>query len=114
MVVGLSAAALQGAPVVTEDVDLWFENLNDPCFNRALKAVGAAYVPPFALNPLHRLADDRQPYACSLIKLRPVQPLEHSEHPLLCFRGQPDSVVFEPDAHERLIGIRPRFSSRLM
>jgi hypothetical protein len=30
MVVGLSAAALQGAPVVTEDVDLWFENLNDP------------------------------------------------------------------------------------
>jgi hypothetical protein len=51
MVVGLSAAALQGAPVVTEDVDLWFENLNDPCFNRALKAVGAAYVPPFGLNP---------------------------------------------------------------
>ena len=26
MVVGLSAAALQGAPVVTEDVDLWFDN----------------------------------------------------------------------------------------
>lgn len=30
MVVGLSAAALQGAPVVTQDVDLWFENLADP------------------------------------------------------------------------------------
>lgn len=30
MVVGLSAAALQGAPVVTEDVDLWFEDLSDP------------------------------------------------------------------------------------
>ena len=28
MVVGLSAAALQGAPVVTQDVDLWFEDLN--------------------------------------------------------------------------------------
>ena len=42
MVVGLSAATLQGAPVVTQDVDLWFENLGEPkseqaptvtCFN---------------------------------------------------------------------------------
>jgi hypothetical protein len=51
MIVGLSAAALQGAPVVTEDVDLWFENLNDPELTRALREVGAAYVPPFSLNP---------------------------------------------------------------
>jgi len=51
MVVGLSAAALQGAPVVTEDVDLWFENLGDPELVRALQEVGAAYVPPFGLNP---------------------------------------------------------------
>jgi hypothetical protein len=29
MMVGLAAAALQGAPVVTEDVDLWFEDLHD-------------------------------------------------------------------------------------
>lgn len=50
MVVGLSAAALQGAPVVTEDVDLWFENLNDLKLTRALKAVGAGYVPPFGFN----------------------------------------------------------------
>lgn len=51
MVVGLSAAALQGAPVVTEDVDLWFENLNDPRLIPALNAVGAAYIPPFGFNP---------------------------------------------------------------
>jgi hypothetical protein len=51
MVVGLSAAALQGAPVVTEDVDLWFENLNDTELGQALREVGAAYVPPFELNP---------------------------------------------------------------
>jgi hypothetical protein len=51
MVVGLSAAALQGAPVVTEDVDLWFEDLNSPQLTSALKAVGAAYVPPFGNNP---------------------------------------------------------------
>lgn len=51
MVVGLSAAALQGAPVVTEDVDLWFEDLSDPKLTRALREVGAAYVPPVGLNP---------------------------------------------------------------
>src|SRR6185295_20392683 len=51
MLVELSAAALQGAPVVTEDVDLWFEDLSDPKLSRALRAVGAAYVPPFDLNP---------------------------------------------------------------
>jgi hypothetical protein len=50
LVVGLSAAALQGAPVVTEDVDLWFEDLHDPKLLRALRDVGAAYVPPFGNN----------------------------------------------------------------
>ena len=30
MVVGLSAATFQGAPVVTQDVDLGFENLDEP------------------------------------------------------------------------------------
>ena len=51
MIVGLSAAALQGAPVVTEDVDLWFEDLSDPKLSLALRAVGAAYLPPFNFNP---------------------------------------------------------------
>ena len=51
MVVGLSAATLQGAPVVTQDVDLWFENLGEMNISRALQEVGAAYVPPSAINP---------------------------------------------------------------
>lgn len=51
IVVGLSAAALQGAPVVTQDVDLWFENLNDPRIREALREVDAAYVAPSHLNP---------------------------------------------------------------
>ena len=51
MIVGLSAAALQGAPVVTQDVDLWFRDLNDPGIRKALKAVGGAYVPSIGLNP---------------------------------------------------------------
>jgi hypothetical protein len=51
MVVGLSAATLQGAPVVTQDVDLWFEKLGDPKMSTALQEVGAAYVPPSINNP---------------------------------------------------------------
>lgn len=51
MVVGLSAAALQGAPVVTQDVDLWFRDLADPGIQRALRKVKGAYVPPIAQNP---------------------------------------------------------------
>jgi len=51
MVVGLSAAALQGAPVVTQDIDLWFEDLADPKLKKALKKVGGIYVPPFGLHP---------------------------------------------------------------
>ena len=51
IVVGLSAAALQGAPVVTQDVDLWFEDLSDPLIRAALQEVGAAYVSPSNLNP---------------------------------------------------------------
>jgi len=51
MVVGLSAATLQGAPVVTQDVDLWFEHLGEPKMSQALQEIGAAYVPPSHLNP---------------------------------------------------------------
>lgn len=51
MVVGLSAATLQGAPVVTQDVDLWFEDCGDPKVSQALQTVDAAYVPPSPMNP---------------------------------------------------------------
>jgi len=51
MIVGLSAAALQGAPVVTQDIDLWFKDLSDPGIKKALKKVGGALVPSIGLNP---------------------------------------------------------------
>jgi len=51
MVVGLSAAVLQGAPVVTQDVDLWFKDLSNPQFQDALRSVKGIYVPPFGANP---------------------------------------------------------------
>ncbi len=50
MVVGLSAAVLHGAPVVTQDIDLWFKDLSDPRLMRALLSVGAGYAPPFGYN----------------------------------------------------------------
>ncbi len=51
MIVGLSAAALQGAPVVTQDVDLWFKDLEHPGIKKALKKVGGTFVQPAGLNP---------------------------------------------------------------
>ena len=40
MVVGIPAASLQGASVVTRDVDLWFEHLGEPIISLALREVG--------------------------------------------------------------------------
>ena len=50
MIVGLSAAALQGAPVITQDIDLWFENMNSTGLRKALKAVDGVFVPSFGFN----------------------------------------------------------------
>ncbi len=51
MIVGLSAAALQGAPVGTQDIDLWFRTLPDPGITQALKKFDGSYIPPVAGNP---------------------------------------------------------------
>ena len=51
MVVGLSAAALQGTPVVTREVDLWFRDVTDPGVAMALEKVRGSYHPPTADHP---------------------------------------------------------------
>lgn len=51
MIVGAAAATLQGAPVVTQDISLWFKDLNDPRIKEAIKAVGGTWVAPAGLNP---------------------------------------------------------------
>lgn len=51
MIVGLSAAALQGAPVVTQDIDLWFEDLQQEGIRNALDEVEGIYVPPWSGHP---------------------------------------------------------------
>lgn len=44
MIVGLSAALLQGANTATQDIDLWFETIQDPRIGEAARAVGAIWV----------------------------------------------------------------------
>jgi hypothetical protein len=51
MLVGMSAAVLQGAYAVTEDVDLWFESLDDPRLNDAARAAGGFFSKGWGLNP---------------------------------------------------------------
>jgi len=51
MIVGLSAAILQGAPAITQDIDLWVRDAQDSGFLSALKKVGAVLVPQVGLNP---------------------------------------------------------------
>jgi len=51
MLVGAAAAALQGAPVVTQDVDLWFKDLKDPGIQTALRKSSGIMVPSFGQNP---------------------------------------------------------------
>lgn len=51
IIVGLAAAALQGVPAVTQDIDLWFRDLSDPRIGQALKRVGGFYVPPTSTTP---------------------------------------------------------------
>jgi hypothetical protein len=44
LVVGMSAALLQGARGATEDIDLWFEQLSDPRIGEAARRAGGVWV----------------------------------------------------------------------
>ena len=40
MIVGVTAASMQGARVATEDIDLWFEDISDRRIGEAARSVG--------------------------------------------------------------------------
>ena len=64
MVVGLSAAALQGAPAVTQDIDLWFKDLADPKLRKALDRVAVCtWLRPASTPPM--LAGEALPCSTS-------------------------------------------------
>lgn len=51
MIVGLSAASLQGANTTTVDVDLWFESTSDPRIAEAARAAGGDLMSGFGMMP---------------------------------------------------------------
>lgn len=52
MIVGVTAASMQGARVATEDIDLWFRDTIDPRIAQAAKRVGAIWVSgSFGMQP---------------------------------------------------------------
>lgn len=51
VVIGLGAAVLQGAPVSTQDLDLWFERLGDDAVHQAARDAGGFWIPPFGIHP---------------------------------------------------------------
>lgn len=52
MLVGLSAAVLQGANTGTRDIHLWFEDLMDPRIGEAVREVNGVWVPgSFGMRP---------------------------------------------------------------
>jgi predicted nucleotidyltransferase len=50
LIVGLSAAVLEGAPLATQDVDVWLERLDDR-ISAAAQAAGGFWVSGFGLQP---------------------------------------------------------------
>lgn len=51
MIVGLSAASLQGANTTTLDVDLWFETTSDPRIAEAARAAGGGWISGAGMMP---------------------------------------------------------------
>ena len=46
MIVGLTSAVMQGAHVVTQDIDLWIDDLGSDSFLKAVKESNAIYIAP--------------------------------------------------------------------
>src|SRR5436305_13261958 len=52
MIVGITAASMQGARLATEDIDLWFKDLGDRRVGDAARRVGGIWVPGhFGMQP---------------------------------------------------------------
>jgi hypothetical protein len=51
MIVGLTAASLQGANTTTLDIDLWFETVADPHIREAATIAGGIWISGFGMMP---------------------------------------------------------------
>jgi hypothetical protein len=51
LIVGLGAAVIEGAPVTTQDLDLWFGRIDGEQLQEAARRAGGFYTPGFGLQP---------------------------------------------------------------
>jgi len=51
LIVGLGAAVLEGAPVATQDLNVWFGSLDTDRLTLAAKDAGGFWVPAFGMQP---------------------------------------------------------------
>jgi hypothetical protein len=51
LVIGLGAAVLQGAPVSTQDLDLWLERPGDDAVRQAAADAGGFWIAAFGMHP---------------------------------------------------------------
>lgn len=51
LIVGLGAAVLEGAPVATQDIDLWFERVDDAAIALAASDAGGFWISGFGMQP---------------------------------------------------------------
>jgi hypothetical protein len=51
LIVGMSAAVLEGAPVATQDIDVWFESLQPEAVKTAARNAGGFWIAGFGLQP---------------------------------------------------------------
>jgi hypothetical protein len=51
LIVGMGAAALEGAPVATQDLDVWFERADDERIQQAAADAGGFWISGFGMQP---------------------------------------------------------------
>jgi hypothetical protein len=51
VLLGMSAALLEGAPVATQDLDVWFENTHDERIAQAARDAGGFWISGFGMQP---------------------------------------------------------------
>jgi hypothetical protein len=51
LIIGLGAAVLEGAPVATQDIDLWFESLDTDQIMLAAQDAGGFWISGFGMQP---------------------------------------------------------------
>jgi hypothetical protein len=51
VIVGLGAAVLEGAPLATQDLDVWFERFDDPAIRLAALDAGGFFISGFGMQP---------------------------------------------------------------